>query len=433
MAAGGARGAAGSERIVIVGAGQAGSDAAAALRSQSFAGPITLIGDEPHLPYQRPPLSKGYAAGTVGRDELELRPASFYGDQHIELRCGVRAVELDRRFRTVTLDSGDAVRYDRLVLATGSRPRTLPLPGLDRDGVLTLRGVDDSEHIRRRLARRERPQRIVVVGAGMIGLELAATARTLGHHVTVVEALRRVLARAVTARMSAWLAEEHRSKGVTLLLGQEIESLLGAPGPGSGPGSDVQAVRLRGGEQIPADLVVIGVGVLPNVELAVQAGLAVGDGILVDARLRTSDPAIHAIGDCARFPSPHEGRPIRLESVQNASDQARCMAAAIVGNPVPYRAVPRFWSGQFDVNLQIAGLTGGADEVVLIGDAARGRFSLCCFRQGRLIGVESVNRPADHGIARRLLADGTDLTAEEARSPGFDLRTHAAVHSVQPA
>ncbi|MFC1416185.1 NAD(P)/FAD-dependent oxidoreductase [Streptacidiphilus cavernicola] len=417
-----------AEAVVIVGAGQAGSDTAAALRSRGFTGPITLIGEEPHLPYQRPPLSKGYAAGTADRSDLELRPAAFYADQGIELRCGVRAVELDRTTRTVVLGDGGTVRYDRLVLATGSRPRVLPLPGLDHAGVHTLRGVDDADALRRLLARPDgaRPKRLVIVGAGMIGLELAATARGLGHHVTVVEALRRVLARAVTARMSAWLAEEHTRRGVRLLLGHEVEGLLGGTGPNPGPG--VQAVRLHGGEQIPAELVVIGVGVLPNVELAVQAGLAVGDGVLVDAKLRTSDPAIHAIGDCARFPSPYEGRPIRLESVQNASDQARCVAAAITGEPVAYRAVPRFWSGQYDVNLQIAGLTGGADEVVLIGDPARSRFSLCCFRQGRLIGVESVNRPADHGIAGRLLAEGNTPTPEQVRRPGFDLKAHA----VQP-
>ena len=417
-----------AEAVVIVGAGQAGSDTAAALRSRRFTGPITLIGDEPHLPYQRPPLSKGYAAGAADRADLELRPASFYADHGIELRCGVRAVELDRSTRTVVLGTGQTVRYDRLVLATGSRPRTLPLPGLDRTGVHTLRDVDDADALRRRLVRTgdRPPLRLVIVGAGMIGLELAATARSLGHHVTVVEALRRVLARAVTARMSAWLAEEHTRRGVRVLLGQEVEALLGGTGPNAGP--EVQAVRLHSGERIPADLVVIGVGVLPNVELAVQAGLAVGDGILVDARLRSSDPSIHAIGDCARFPSPYEGHPIRLESVQNASDQARCVAAAITGEPVAYRAVPRFWSGQFDARLQIAGLTGGADEVVLVGDPAGGRFSLCCFRQGRLIGVESVNRPADHGIASRLLAEGTTLTADEVRRPGFDLKSHA----VQP-
>ncbi|WP_055586897.1 NAD(P)/FAD-dependent oxidoreductase [Streptacidiphilus griseoplanus] len=408
--------------VVIVGAGQAGSDTAAALRSHGFDGRVTLVGEEPWLPYQRPPLSKAYQAGTVGQEELELRPASFYADQRIELLRGDRAVKIDRELRTLLLDSGRTLPYDALVLATGARPRALPVPGAQRPGVLALRGLDDAEALRQQLAGAERPLQVVVVGAGFIGLEVAATARELGHHPTVVEALPRVLARAVSPVMSDWLAAEHRRRGTALLLRREVVALHGA-GTGDGP---VQVVELDGGTRLPADLVVVGIGVLPNVGLAVEAGLNVGDGVLVDEQLRTSDPAIHAVGDCARFPSVHAGRPLRLESVQNASDQARTVAAVICGEPAPYRALPWFWSQQFTLRLQIAGITAGHDEAVTAGDPEQGRFSVFCFRHGRLVGVESVNRPADHGIARRLLAAGPDLTPEEVAAPGFDLKRRTA-------
>lgn len=411
--------------VVVVGAGQAGFDTACALRSRGFRGRITLIGDEPPGPSYRPPLSKGYLAGTVASEEVALRPPSFYAEQDIELLPGDRVASLDRERRTVLLESGLRLPYDNLVLATGSRPRTLPVPGASLTGVQSLRGLADAEELRLRLS--GPPRRLVVVGAGFIGLEVAATARGLGHEVTVVEAQPRALARALTPTMSDRIVAEHRERGVRVLLGREVTALFG-----DGEGR-VQVMELDGGERIAADLIVVGVGVLPNVELALAADLLVGDGVVVDAQLRTSDPDIFALGDCARFPSPHAGRHVRVESVQNASDQAKCVAAAICGEPYAYTAVPWFWSEQYALRLQIAGLTAGHDETVTVGEPAEGRFSVFCFREGRLTGVESVNRPADHGIARRLLTAGTDLSPETVRQPGFDLKRLPRTPTASPS
>ncbi|MEC4017659.1 NAD(P)/FAD-dependent oxidoreductase [Streptomyces sp. H27-D2] len=403
--------------VVVVGAGQGGTDTTAALRARGYSGPITLVSDETAMPYQRPPLSKGYLSGAVSGEDIELRSHSYFSALDIDLVRGDRAEKIDRDAQSVLLASGRRLPYEHLVLTTGARPRTLPVPGAELSGVLTLRGLDDAEELRERFAR-GRSLALVVIGAGFIGLELAATARKLGHEVTVVEALPRAIARAVTPEMSARLTAEHRRQGARILLRREVTALHG---DGTG---HVRVVELDGGERLPADLVVIGVGVLPNADLAVDAGLLVGDGVIVDQHLRTSDPAIHAIGDCARFPSPRAGRHIRLESVQNASGQARCVAAAVLGEAEPYTDVPWFWSEQYAMKLQIAGLTGDHDETVLTGDPDGGRFSVFCFRAGRLIGVESVNRPADHGIARRLLASGTDLSPHDVARPGFDLKTH---------
>ncbi|WP_329040567.1 FAD-dependent oxidoreductase [Streptomyces sp. NBC_00178] len=414
-----------SHAVVVVGAGQAGFDTACALRSRGFRGRITLVGDEPPGPSYRPPLSKGYLAGTVAAEEIALRPPSFYTEQDIELLPGDRVASLDRERRTVLLESGLRLPYDNLVLATGSRPRSLPVPGASLTGVLSLRGLADAEDLRLRLS--GPPRRLVVVGAGFIGLEVAATARGLGHDVTVVEAQPRALARALTPTVSDRIVAEHRERGVRVLLGREVTALFGdAEGR-------VQVMELDGGERIAADLVVVGVGVLPNVELALAADLLVGDGVVVDAQLRTSDPYVFALGDCARFPSPHAGRHVRIESVQNASDQAKCVAAAVCGEPYAYTAVPWFWSEQYALRLQIAGLTAPHDETVTVGDPAEGRFSVFCFRGGRLTGVESVNRPADHGIARRLLTAGTDLSPGTVREPGFDLKRLPRTPTASPS
>jgi 3-phenylpropionate/trans-cinnamate dioxygenase ferredoxin reductase subunit len=404
--------------VVVIGAGQGGLETAAALRAKGYGGPVTLVGEEPALPYQRPPLSKGYLTGATGHAELALRTESFFASQDITLVTGERALGLDLDLQSVRLGSGTALPYEALVLATGARPRTLPVPGADLGGVVTLRSLADAEELRAHLD--GPPRRIVVLGAGFIGLELASTARSSGHEVSIVETQRRVLARALTPRMSQWLAERHEQQGVRLMLGQEVAALHGAPS------GRVQAVELRGGQRLPADVVVMGVGALPNTDLAVDAGLHVGDGVIVDRYLRTRDRSVYAVGDCARFFSTRLGRHIRLESVQNASDQARCVAAAICGDLAPYTAVPWFWSEQYALRLQMAGLTAGHDEAVTIGDPDGDRFSVLCFRAGELIGVESVNRPADHGIARRLLASGGGPTVEQARGAGFDLKAFAA-------
>ncbi|WP_405670455.1 NAD(P)/FAD-dependent oxidoreductase [Streptomyces sp. NBC_01530] len=403
--------------VVVVGAGQGGLDTVAALRAKGYGGPVTLVGEEPVLPYQRPPLSKGFLTGAVARGELTLRTESFFEAQDIALVSGDRAQHIEVERQRVRLASGGTLGYDKLVLATGSRPRTLPVPGMDLSGVLTLRTLADAEALRTLLD--GPPRQVVVLGAGFVGLELAATARVLGHDVTVVEAQRRVLARALTPQMSQWLAERHAQQGVRLLLGQEVTALHGTAA------GEVAVVRLRDGRRLPADLVVVGVGALPNTQLAAEAGLLVGDGVVVDRWLRTDDRSVYAIGDCARFPSTRLGRHIRLESVQNASDQARCVAAAICGESAPYTAVPWFWSEQYALRLQMAGLTAGHDETVTVGDPDGARFSVLCFREGRLTGVESMGRPADHGIARRLLSSDTGPSPAETRAPGFDLKSYA--------
>ncbi|WP_369389944.1 NAD(P)/FAD-dependent oxidoreductase [Streptomyces sp. CG1] len=406
-----------SRSVAVIGAGQGGLDTAAALRAKGYDGRITLVGEEPALPYQRPPLSKGFLTGAIGHADLTLRTESFFEAQDIELVTGDRACHIDLFGSRIELASGGRLDYDRLVLATGSRPRPLPVPGADLNGVLTLRTLADAEALRALLD--GPPRQVAIVGAGFVGLELASTARSLGHEVTVVEAQARVLARALTPQLSRWLADRHRQQGVRLLTNSEVAALYGSAS------GQVEVLQLRDGTRLPADLVVIGIGVLPRTELAADAGLLVGDGVIVDPRLRTTDRSVYAIGDCARFPDSGPGRHIRLESVQNASGQARCVAAAICGDDAPYTAVPWFWSEQCALRLQMAGLTADHDETVTVGDPDEGRFSVLCYREGTLVGVESVGRPADHGIARRLLATGAWPTADEARAPGFNLKSFA--------
>lgn len=384
--------------IVIVGAGQGGLQSAASLREAGFDGPLTLVGAEPHPPYDRPPLSKQYLAGETDAAALALRTPAYFENHRIELMLGSRVDRIDRSRGAVVLSSGARLPYERLVLATGSIPRRLPVPGAEHPDVLVLRTLAEARVLRDRLAA---PRRVVVIGAGFTGLEVAAAARAAGHQVTVVEALDRVLARAVSVPISEHVTALHRGRGVTILFGRQVEAIEGDP---DGP---LRAVRLRGGETVPADLVVVGIGVLPDTALAEDAGLAVANGIVVDSYLRTSDPSIHAVGDCVLFPSPHAEGPLRLESVQNAVDQGKCAAEYLARDGLecrPYTAVPWFWTDQYSDKLQIAGITAGHDRTELVGDPAQGRFSVHCFRGDRLIGVESVNRPAEHIKARRQLA-----------------------------
>ncbi|MEU1280304.1 FAD-dependent oxidoreductase [Streptomyces sp. NPDC005805] len=419
----------GAPSVVVIGAGQGGAETAAALRSRGFSGRITLVGAEDALPYQRPPLSKGYLTGSTPADELDLRPRSFYEAQDIELITGTPVTELDPGGQRVTLARGGGrgvrLRYDHLVLATGARPRVLPLPGASLAGVHTLRDLRDALALRAEL----RPgAHLLVVGAGFVGLELASTARLLGLEVTVVEAGARVMERSASAALAEHLTAEHRARGTRILTRREV---LALHGDGTGR---VRVAELDGGERVAADVVVMGVGVLPRTELAADAGLPVGDGVLVDATLRTADRSVYAIGDCARFPSPHAGRPLRLESVQNASDQARSVAGAICGDaPGPYAAVPWFWTEQCGLRVQLAGITAGHDRTVVSGDVAGRRFSVFCFAGDRLLGTESVNRPADHMITRRLLAEGGEALpgpAEVAR-PDFDLKAYQRARQPQ--
>jgi 3-phenylpropionate/trans-cinnamate dioxygenase ferredoxin reductase subunit len=397
--------------VVIVGAGHAGFQLAASLRQAGFKEPIYLINDEAHLPYQRPPLSKAYLKGTGGPDSLMFRPAKFYADQNIDLIAD-HAVSIDRAARKLKLASGTSLDYGHLVLATGARNRLLDIPNANLPDVRYLRILDDSEDMRKRLAS---SKHVVVIGAGFIGLEFAATARIKGLEVDVLELASRVMARAVTAEVSEYFQRQHIAAGIRIHLGVQATAIEAENGKVSG-------VSLSDGCHIPVDLVVVGVGVLPNVELAGEAGLPVASGIIVNEHLLTADSDISAIGDCALFESPRFGGSLRLESVQNATDHARCVAARLVGDDKPYDGHPWFWSDQGDDKLQMVGLTTGYDRVVLRGDPAQKAFSAFCYRGDKLVGIESVNRAGDHMFGRRLLAAGGSITAEQAADQHFDLK-----------
>ena len=401
--------------VAIVGAGQGGFQVASSLRQEGFSGRLLLFGDEGVLPYQRPPLSKSYLAGEAGLDAVWLRTEAFYEKQAIELVAGERVTAIDRRGRRLDLASGRSIAFDHLVLATGARNRPLRVPGCHLDGVFGLRSLADADALRHRL---NGASTAVVVGAGFIGLEFAAVALAAGVAVHLVELTRQPMGRVVSAPVSQFFTEAHRRWGATISLGTGIAQILGGNGRAEG-------VETSDGRRLAADFVLVCIGVIPNTELAAAAGLAVDDGIVVDDRLVTGEPSISAVGDCASFPTRFAAKRVRLESVQNAVDQARSAAAGIAGLPQAYDRVPWFWSDQRDLKLQIAGLTAGHDHPVLRGDPGRGSFSVFCFRGGRLIGVESVNRPADHVAARRILQGTPRLSPDQAADPDFDLRAAA--------
>jgi 3-phenylpropionate/trans-cinnamate dioxygenase ferredoxin reductase subunit len=405
-----------SAGVVVVGAGHGGFQLAASLRQHGYDGRVALIGDEPHLPYQRPPLSKDYLDGKIGLDLLLMRPATFFDEHRIELVTGTAVAAIDRPGKAVVIADGKRLDYDHLVLATGARNRVPPLPGVELDGVCYLRNLAETEDLKQRLAA---AQHCVVIGAGFIGLEFAAIARGKGKPVHIVELVERVMARVVCPDTSAYFAEAHRAAGVEFSFGARIERI-------GGEGGKVTHVVLQDGRTLPADLVVVSIGVVPNEGLAAASGLAVENGVSVDETLLTADPGISAIGDCAAFPSRHSLRnPVRLEAVQNAVDHARCVANRLVGKPHPYEALPWFWSEQGPLRLQIAGLTTGYQQVVLRGDYDNGEYSAFLYAGDKLLGIESINKPADHAFARRLLAGGRDVTPAQAADLSFDLRAAA--------
>jgi 3-phenylpropionate/trans-cinnamate dioxygenase ferredoxin reductase component len=399
-------------QVVILGAGHAGVQAAASLRDEGFDGDIRLIDAQTALPYQRPPLSKAFLKDETTAERLILRAEQFYTEHRIDLLLGESATAIEPALRRVMLASGATLAYDALILATGARARPFPVEGHDLAGVLSLRDLADAEALQAHMAK---AQRIIVIGAGFIGLECAATAALRGAHVTVVEMQERVMARAISPAMSAAFEAKHRSLGATLLFGTGVRALIGAAG-------HVVEVELSDGRRLRADLVLLGIGVLAEDRLATAAGLGVDNGIVVDAHLASSDPAIFAIGDNNSHPNAFFGGRLRLESVQNALDQAKCLARNLTGKPEVYRAVPWFWSDQADFKLQIAGVSKGTDRHVIRGDQSGGAFSVLGFEGERLAVVESLNRPADHMIARRLIAEGRGPTPAEAADPAFDLR-----------
>jgi 3-phenylpropionate/trans-cinnamate dioxygenase ferredoxin reductase component len=398
--------------VLIVGGGQAGFQVAASLRADGYGGPVRLIGAESHPPYQRPPLSKGVLLGKMDRARLLFRQPSYYPAQDIELLLGDAVTAIDRPTQTVTTAAGRALRYDRLVLATGTRVRPLTVPGAELDGVVYLRTIDDCDELARRIAH---AGRVAVVGGGFIGLEVAAAARQLGRPVTVLEAAGRLMGRVVAPVISGFFADLHRGRGVEIVLDARIASLAGEDGR-------VRAVVMADGSRHAADLVVVGIGVLPNVELAQAAGLSCHNGIVVDEHGRTSDPVIFAAGECTWHPNRFAGGHARLESVQNAVDQAKAVAAAIQDCPAPYDEVPWFWSDQYEIKLQMVGISAGHDRQVVRGDPAQGRFSVLYFKDGRLLAIDSVNRPGDHMTGRKLLTAGSAVTEAQAADDAVELK-----------
>lgn len=407
-------------RIVIAGNGQAGIQLADSLRREGFAGTITLVGEESAFPYQRPPLSKDYLAAGQTPAPLPLRTEKFFEDNSVEARTGVCVTGIDRAGHTVALSDGTVLGYDRLVLATGAANRELTVPGAHLAGIHGLRTLADAQAVSAALGT---VRRAVVIGAGFIGLEFAAAARARGIEVSVLEFAERPMARALTPATGAWFAAAHRDMGTVLRLGEGIASF-----EDNGAGQVAAAVSTTG-TVYPADLVLVGIGVSPRTELAEAAGLAVENGIVVDAALRTADPDILALGDCASYPQAHGGARMRLESVQNATDQARHAARTILGTHADgaqdYAELPWFWSQQGRLKLQIAGLSAPGDKTVVRGNPAAGSFSVFAYRGEVLTAVESVNQPADHMAARRLLSAGRTLAPEQAADPDFDLKAYS--------
>jgi 3-phenylpropionate/trans-cinnamate dioxygenase ferredoxin reductase component len=399
-----------SRHLVIVGGGQAAAQAILTLRHQGFGDSITLVAEEPYAPYQRPPLSKKYFAGEVHRERLLLRPLSFYTENSVALELGRRAVELDAAAHRVRLDDGRALHYDRALLATGSRVRTLDVPGVHLTGVHYVRTISDIDAINAALSP---GARVIVIGGGYIGLEVAAVAAQRGFAVTVLETADRVLARVVSPEVSAFFETLHRSGGVDVQCGAAVRALHGR--------ERVESVEVADGRRFACDSVVIGIGIVPNVELAERAGLPCANGIVVDEHARTADPLVLAAGDCTNHPHPLYARRVRLESVQNAVHQAKVAAASLLDAPVAYHELPWFWSDQYDVKLQIAGLSQGYDEVALRGDPASRSFAAYYLARGRLIAVDAINSPREFSLGKRLVSAGFTVEADVLRDPRTDV------------
>lgn len=398
--------------IIILGAGQAGVQIADSLRQESYAGRIILIGEEPYGPYQRPPLSKDFLAGVVTQDQLALRTPEMLAKKDIEFLPRTRATKVDLAGKTVSLSDGRKLSFEGLAFATGCRARPLPVPGADLPGVFTLRGIDDTLGIAEAL---KTAQNVAVIGGGFIGLEIAATCRGFGKNVTLVETADRLMARAVSPVISQWFLEHHRKQGVRVVLEAKAIGIREQEGRAAG-------VELASGEFIPADLVVIGIGILQNSELAKEAGLECNGGIVVDSCARTSHPGVVAAGDCTVRLLP-DGLRLALESVQNAMEQGKSAAAALMGRERPFTACPWFWSDQYDVKLQMAGLSAGYDQIVLRGALEDRAFSAFYFRDGKMLASDSVNQPKDHMATRRMLDKNVSPTPEQAADQAFNFQT----------
>jgi 3-phenylpropionate/trans-cinnamate dioxygenase ferredoxin reductase subunit len=395
-----------TDTVVIAGAGHAAGQVVASLKQKKYGGRIVLIGDEPYLPYQRPPLSKKYLAGELGAERLHFKPATFYDDDNIDLLLSTRVTNIDPGKRSLTTNDGRTIAYSKLVLALGSRARQVPVAGVELPGVFYLRSIDDVNSIRSNIAV---DKKVIIIGAGYIGLEVAAVCRQLGLHVTIVEMADRVMSRVVSPQVSAFYQQQHERHGVEFMLSTGLKAIHGD--------DHVSAVEVGDGNLLAADFVIIGAGIVPNYELAEVAGLRTDNGIAVDDRCQSSDPDIYAIGDCSSHPSDIYGRRIRLESVHNALEQAKTAASNICGIEDHYSQVPWFWSDQYDLKLQIAGLSEGYDQVVIRGEQSDNKFSCFYLREGALIAVDAINSPRDFMRAKPLIANKTIIDPVKLADP----------------
>lgn len=383
-------------KIVIIGAGQAAAQTAVSLRQFGYEGFITIIGDEDAYPYQRPPLSKAYMKGELDKERLFIRPADWYEANEVALKFSCVASSIDKTAKTVTLNDGDTIPYDQLVITTGARARKIPVDGADLDNIFDLRTLSDVEEIRPTLIK---GKKIAIIGAGYIGLEAAAVARQLGLEVVVIEMADRVLARVTSPVMSSFYQRAHEAEGVTVLTEASLASF-------SGDAGNVTTAILQDGREIEADIVLVGIGIVPNQELAADAGIACDNGIVVDRDGRTNDPYVYAGGDCARRPLVHYEGEARLESVHNAIEQGKIIAASIMDKPRPKEEAPWFWSDQYELKLQIAGLSTGFDDYVLRGDETKKSFAVFYFKAKTLIAVDAVNSPVEFMFAKKWIAAG---------------------------
>jgi len=395
--------------MVIVGGGHAAGQTCASLRQEGYKGEIVVIGDEPHIPYQRPPLSKQYLSGEHGVEKVHLRPAKFYADQNITLKLGVRAESIDIAAKTVTTSEGETIAYEKLLLATGGRPRKLTIPGSELAGIHYLRGIDDVDGIRADMAP---GRKLVIVGGGYVGLEVASVAVTLGLEVHVLEMEERILQRVTSHAMSAYYHQLHASRGVHIHTGTTVSGFRGD--------DRVEAV-LCGEQEFPADLVIVGIGIIPNIELAQESGIACYNGIVVDEGCRTSAADVFAAGDCTYHPNPLLGRHLRLESVPNAMEQARVAAANMCGGSKTYASIPWFWSDQYELKLQMVGFSSDGDSQLLRGNMATNQFAMFYLRNGAVVAVDAVNSPKEFMICKQLIGKQVDPLA--LADPAVDLKS----------
>ncbi|MDO9336606.1 MAG: FAD-dependent oxidoreductase [Caulobacter sp.] len=402
--------------VVIIGAGHAGGSAAAFLRQYGHTGPIVLVGDEPLVPYQRPPLSKAWLKGEADAESLSLKPAEWYEENNCRLILGATATALNRGAKQVTLSNGATLDYDFLVIASGARARMLPIPGADLEGVMALRTAADAETLKSTLGP---GKRLAIVGGGYVGLEVAASARSLGADAVILEREPRVLARVACEALSTFFTEYHQARGVTFELSAGVEAFEGADGK-------VTGVRLSDGRLLPCDAVIVGIGAIPNDEMAQAAGLDCVNGVVVDLEARTADPAIFAVGDVTHRPLPHYDRMFRLESVPNALEQAKQVACAIVGRPGPTPEVPWFWSDQYDLKLQIAGIAFDTDRVLLRGDPASARFAVFHLQGDIVRSVEAVNAPPEFMMGRKLIENRTRVNIDKLADATISMKEVAA-------